>query len=319
MKKYDVVIIGAGISGLVAGNYLAKAGLKTLIIERHYSAGGCCSYFQRKGYLFDCGAHSLGSCREDGQFGRVFRELGLDDKLNIKRANPSDTVIVNDKSINFGGDADQICDSLSNEYPQYSKQLREFLSEIDRFDINNPRTYLSYYRRYKNTSFDQMLISFGLSPELKETFSVFLGNIGLPSDLVGALPAITMFKEFVFDGGYYLEGGMKEFIGQLLKNYLGMGGEYIGRTSMSKIGTKNKKVIGVYASNENFYQTDTVVSTISPFQTFSRLIDSEENMSNSLNGCMSLKKSVSAFIMYLGVSDMNLSEKKSQAPRVKTF
>ena len=31
---YDAVIIGAGISGLVCGCYLAKAGMKVLIIEK---------------------------------------------------------------------------------------------------------------------------------------------------------------------------------------------------------------------------------------------------------------------------------------------
>ena len=39
-NKYDVVIIGAGIAGLIAGNYLAKAGLKMFIAEQHYAVGG---------------------------------------------------------------------------------------------------------------------------------------------------------------------------------------------------------------------------------------------------------------------------------------
>jgi len=33
-RKYDVVIIGAGPNGLIAGAYLSKAGLKTLIVEK---------------------------------------------------------------------------------------------------------------------------------------------------------------------------------------------------------------------------------------------------------------------------------------------
>lgn len=38
--KSDVIIVGAGPSGLVAGRYTAKAGLKTCIIERRLSFGG---------------------------------------------------------------------------------------------------------------------------------------------------------------------------------------------------------------------------------------------------------------------------------------
>ena len=36
----DVVIVGAGPAGLTAGYYLAKAGIKTAIIERKLSTGG---------------------------------------------------------------------------------------------------------------------------------------------------------------------------------------------------------------------------------------------------------------------------------------
>jgi phytoene dehydrogenase-like protein len=40
MAKYDVVIIGGGHNGLVAACYLAKGGLKTLVLERRDVAGG---------------------------------------------------------------------------------------------------------------------------------------------------------------------------------------------------------------------------------------------------------------------------------------
>src|SRR5258708_36945132 len=38
--QYDAVIIGAGHNGLVCGTYLAKAGLKTLVLERRPVIGG---------------------------------------------------------------------------------------------------------------------------------------------------------------------------------------------------------------------------------------------------------------------------------------
>jgi len=38
--KYDVVIIGGGHNGLVAACYLAKGGLKTLVLERREVVGG---------------------------------------------------------------------------------------------------------------------------------------------------------------------------------------------------------------------------------------------------------------------------------------
>jgi phytoene dehydrogenase-like protein len=40
MAKFDVIVIGAGLNGLTAANYLAKAGKKVLVLERRGVAGG---------------------------------------------------------------------------------------------------------------------------------------------------------------------------------------------------------------------------------------------------------------------------------------
>src|ERR1051325_552059 len=40
MPDYDIIIIGAGHNGLVAACYLAKSGLKTLVLEAREGVGG---------------------------------------------------------------------------------------------------------------------------------------------------------------------------------------------------------------------------------------------------------------------------------------
>ena len=43
MAKFDYIIIGSGINGLVAGALLSRANKKVLIVERSGSFGGCMS------------------------------------------------------------------------------------------------------------------------------------------------------------------------------------------------------------------------------------------------------------------------------------
>jgi phytoene dehydrogenase-like protein len=39
-KRYDAIVIGAGMGGLVAGAILARKGLKVLLLEKEKQAGG---------------------------------------------------------------------------------------------------------------------------------------------------------------------------------------------------------------------------------------------------------------------------------------
>ncbi|HRO24127.1 MAG TPA: NAD(P)-binding protein, partial [Promineifilum sp.] len=39
-NQYDAIVIGGGHNGLVAAGYLARAGKKTLVLEKRYLVGG---------------------------------------------------------------------------------------------------------------------------------------------------------------------------------------------------------------------------------------------------------------------------------------
>ncbi len=72
----DIIIIGAGISGLAAGCYAQMNGYQTQIFELHDRPGGLCTSWDRQGYTFDgCLSYLFGS--GSGQpFHQIWEELG---------------------------------------------------------------------------------------------------------------------------------------------------------------------------------------------------------------------------------------------------
>ena len=57
--NYDVLIIGAGMSGLAAGIRLAYYDKKVCILEKHHRVGGLNSFYSRDGHEFDVGLHAM--------------------------------------------------------------------------------------------------------------------------------------------------------------------------------------------------------------------------------------------------------------------
>lgn len=56
-EKWDVIVIGSGLSGLTVAKILATAGRKVLVLEQHDRAGGSCHTFKLDKYEFDVGLH----------------------------------------------------------------------------------------------------------------------------------------------------------------------------------------------------------------------------------------------------------------------
>ena len=75
----DVIVLGAGRNGLVAAAYLARAGVKTLVVERRPIVGGACVTEELlPGYRFSTASYVLSLLRPEIVRDLRLREHGLE-------------------------------------------------------------------------------------------------------------------------------------------------------------------------------------------------------------------------------------------------
>ncbi|MEM9908219.1 MAG: FAD-dependent oxidoreductase, partial [Cyanobacteria bacterium P01_D01_bin.44] len=72
---FDVIVIGAGIGGLVTASQLAIKGLDVLLLEKYLIPGGSAGYFERDGYRFDVGASMIFGFGQQGTTNLLTRAL----------------------------------------------------------------------------------------------------------------------------------------------------------------------------------------------------------------------------------------------------
>lgn len=140
MTRYDVVVIGSGLGGLISAFILSKEGMKVCVLEQHHKIGGNLQTFTRDGCIFDTGMHYIGSMDEGQYLHKYFKYFEISDKLNLKRLDEKgyDTITfdADETEYEMATGYDQFMSHLLDYFPEEKQGLDAYLKEI-RSVVNN--------------------------------------------------------------------------------------------------------------------------------------------------------------------------------------
>ena len=338
-KTYDAIIIGSGIGGLTAGNFLAKEGCSTLIIEQHTRPGGCLSSFERKGFNFDAAVHWISQCGEDGIIYKILQELGIEKSIEFVQINPLMEVITTppfSSPLSKGGNRgvrkytipkgrQETIAYLKNSFPKEAEG-------IERFFAIQGRITDEMYRLFK-TDIDSMNVLSRLLfnailllrfPNIARNYrkrgadivDSLIGERDLRRILriAAIFPNMSMmmlswFWNIIYNAdGYYPKGGMQKVSDALTENFKKINGEILYGKKVAKIITENNQAKGVKLSDNTIINAKAVISNADARQTFFEMLNGDAGVPQKyLDNLKRWRLSESFFYVYLGV-DMDLTK-----------
>ncbi len=126
----NLIIVGAGISGLTAATSLAMRGHSVLVLEKLSTCGGLVNSFVRDGFLFDGGIRAVENA---GMVKPMLKELRIDLPLLPSKV----SLGVEDKIIS-ADDKESLASYerlLKELYPQSKKDVERVIKVIAKFDV----------------------------------------------------------------------------------------------------------------------------------------------------------------------------------------
>jgi phytoene dehydrogenase-like protein len=141
--RFDAVVIGAGHNGLVAAAYLAKAGLRTVVLERREVPGGALATAEiAPGYRVPAVAHTVGRLQPGVIDHLRLREHGLDLIVpEVRVFSPQS----DGRSLTLWGDRTRTAQELrgwslhdAQVYPEFDQKVRALASFLAHVHASTP-------------------------------------------------------------------------------------------------------------------------------------------------------------------------------------
>jgi phytoene dehydrogenase-like protein len=294
-RDYDGIVIGAGHHGLILGTYLARAGLKILLVERRLRYGGGLSTEEVTLPGFYHNLHSINHFHITEA--PWFKDLGVGNhttyitpRHELAQAHADGSALV------LGRDLDESIASIARFSKKDAETFREWNARAEtitreiflpeRFSEPLPQaereallTQTALGREFLAASQREPL---DLVRELFENehvqllflFKVSLFGTWLVDTTSKTSPMGSVIRAFDLESGYQLcQGGSFNLARGLMECFIAAGGTYQPQVNIDRIVVEGGKATGIaLADGRTVRATQFVASTLDVHQTFDKLV-----------------------------------------------
>ena len=130
--RADAVVIGAGLGGLGAAGYLARAGHNVVVLEHHAVPGGYAHEFKRRGFRFEVALHALDGAGRGGWLQPMLDDLGVLDRVEFMEIDPFYTARYPDLEVTVAADLSAYISELAEVFPAEAPGIDSLFAAVGR-------------------------------------------------------------------------------------------------------------------------------------------------------------------------------------------
>jgi len=268
--RYDVVIIGAGMSGLAAGIRLSYYGKNVCILEKHYRVGGLNSFYSRDGHKFDVGLHAMTNYVPKGTkltpLPKLLRQLKLKTEDFALCQQLMSVIKFPGKTLRFNNDLNFFIQEVGENFPAQADNFQKLVKNISEYDaLALDAKPISAREVMSSIISDSLLIDMIFCPLM------FYGNARENDMEFGQF--VIMFNSIFCEGFARPQDGVRHILNILVKQYEEHGGELRLKCGVRSIQVAKGRVESILLDNGEVLRADNVISSVGYVETMRLLSD----------------------------------------------
>jgi phytoene dehydrogenase-like protein len=324
-EQHDAIVIGSGIGGLTAAAFLAKGGLRPLVLEQHFLLGGNAMTFRRKKMFdFDVGFHYIGNCGPGGLFPTLLEQLGVADRVEFVPLNPDsfETVQLPDLVFHMPVGWERYRQRLQEAFPQEAQAIDRYIDFLITTAGRAPAARRQPLQQVlgkpaSRCTLAEVFDALEISQPLRYVLGYLCGIYAAPPSKASAVMHARVIDHYM-SGAYFVRGGGQPMVEALLSVIKDGGGEVRLRSKVERIIVEGGKAVGVGLASGEELRASIVLSNADAKRTFMEMVGEEHLSPDFAQRVKDYRMALPLFIIYIAM-EVDPSELGVSSPHLCLF